>query len=105
MTLDQAFEVLGIPASSTEAEVSARYRHLAMVTHPDTPSGSALGESAMVELNLARDRALEHAHQRAEERRPKRKCGRCKGKRKVKVSSGFATVEVACPDCSVPREE
>ncbi|XP_052194051.1 chaperone protein dnaJ 11, chloroplastic-like [Diospyros lotus] len=40
------YEVLGLPASATGAEIKAAYRRLARTCHPDVVSFSKRGESA-----------------------------------------------------------
>ena len=47
--------VLALRPDSTIAEIEARYRHLAKISHPDAAGGS---HEAMADLNRARDEAL-----------------------------------------------
>lgn len=47
--------VLQVRAGATSAEISAAYRELAKIAHPDSPTGS---HEAMAELNSARDQGL-----------------------------------------------
>jgi DnaJ domain len=39
LTLEEAFELLGLPESSTDEEMEARTRELAFSLHPDRPRG------------------------------------------------------------------
>lgn len=55
---EQWFQVLGVPATATRAEIEAAYRRLAMQHHPDRPGGSA---EQMARINRARDDGLEQA--------------------------------------------
>jgi DnaJ-class molecular chaperone len=54
----QAFKMLGLSASATPAEISAAYRQLAQMYHPDKVAGLApefqvLAEKRMKEINAA----------------------------------------------------
>ncbi len=55
MNAASAFEILGLPASATDADIEERYRELAREKHPDA-GGS---EDDMRQLNVARDVAKE----------------------------------------------
>ncbi|MCF1502151.1 J domain-containing protein [Afifella sp. H1R] len=56
------WRILGVKEDATEAEIKAAYRHKAAELHPDRPGGS---ETAMAELNRARDEALRRSgHER-----------------------------------------
>lgn len=55
------FEVLGIPAGSTEQEVRSAYRHMVKVCHPDQfqdPEKRKAAQDELVRLNLAYEEAL-----------------------------------------------
>lgn len=98
MNLQQALELLGLDARATKADVSRRYRHLAMTTHPDHVGD--VGQTAMQNLNAARDLALENAPDDPPPADAEPDvCPRCLGKKKIKVTRGFAVSEVVCPLC------
>lgn len=49
------YEVLGIPRSATEQEVTASYRKLAKKFHPDLNPGDSGAQKKMAEVNVAYD--------------------------------------------------
>jgi molecular chaperone DnaJ len=49
------YQLLGVPSSATEEEVSKAYRRLAKVYHPDVNHGSAEAAKKMSEINEAYD--------------------------------------------------
>jgi len=53
---EQPFQVLGIGANATRAEIDAAWRKLAAENHPDRPGGDA---DKMARINAARDALLE----------------------------------------------
>jgi DnaJ-class molecular chaperone len=55
---EQAFRVLGLNANASPGEISAAYRHLAQMYHPDKVAGLApefqiLADKRMKEINAA----------------------------------------------------
>lgn len=104
MSDERAFELIGLPPTATEREVQRSYRTLALVRHPDR-GGTA---EAMAELNEAHEVALEAVRER-EEKKPEGgapsgdepECKECGDTKKVKVTRGWSSVEVACPKCAV----
>lgn len=55
---EQWFQVLGVPASASKADITAAHRRLAMEHHPDRPGGS---DEKMARINQARDDGLAQA--------------------------------------------
>ncbi len=47
------YEVLGVPRSATEEEVTAMYRRLAKKYHPDLNPGDSSAQAKMAEVNVA----------------------------------------------------
>lgn len=113
MSDEKAFELIGLPPTATEREVQRAYRSAALLHHPDRGGSS----DAMKELNCAYEIALEVARER-EEKKPEGgaqdfhgvrihpgneepECKECGDTKKVKVTRGWSSVEVACPKCAV----
>lgn len=84
----RAWQLLGLPETATPEQVKARWRELAAIHHPDR-GGNA------VDFTTYR-RAYQEALREAEVPKP---CKSCKGLGKQKVSHGFYSTEVVCPQC------
>src|SRR4051812_39180546 len=61
MDADKAFELLGLPRTSSEQEIRERFRDLSREKHPDAGGD----DRNMAELSAARDVALELVHNRS----------------------------------------
>lgn len=81
------FSILGIPDTSSPAEVKAAWRELSKKHHPDH-GGDA---EKFQELKDAYTRALKKAADAP--------CPECKGEGKITKQQGFNTLKMACPVC------
>jgi DnaJ-class molecular chaperone len=132
MTPEQAFRILSLPVTATQEEVKTRFRHLAMTTHPDKAVNELHATTAMQELNLACDVALEEARTNRQrsgnmvsikctcdgsitshfarygypgECLIEAECDECGGTKKIEKRRGLNVIMVACPKCAVEKEK
>lgn len=68
--IDDAYKVLGVSASASDAEVKRAYRKLMSENHPDKLAGKGLPES-MREMAEERTREISHAYDVIKEARNK----------------------------------
>ena len=83
-----AFEILGLPASATPAEVKQRWRELCRVHHPDRGGN-------VVEFNTYR-RAYLAAYEAASAPVP---CPDCGGTGQVRYTSSWSSIFMPCLTC------
>ena len=88
----RCFDLLELPTDAEPEEIRTRWRELARTNHPDRGGDVTVFQ----ELSQAYDRALAFATERP--------CPSCLGLGKVRVVSGFTSVEVACSLCAVTKE-
>jgi DnaJ-class molecular chaperone len=87
LTDAEAFNLLGIPPTASEAEIRSAYRVKVREAHPD------LGGHADLSRVLEARRVLELS------RTERVKCPRCHGKGSYRRFTGFYTLTVACDLC------
>jgi len=86
--MSKAFATLGLPDTATPDEVKAKWRELCTIHHPDHGGNS-------VEFNTIR-KAYKQAFKEASEPKP---CVQCNGEGKVKVNSGWSSIDMPCHAC------
>lgn len=91
-----SFEKLGLPETATPQEVTAAWRKLCMIHHPDR-GGNAV---EFCEVRRAYKEALAVAV------RPKTGlCETCRGTGRMVKVHGFNSISVACTDCGGKRSD
>lgn len=86
------FEVLGLPTTATPEQVTAAWRKLCMIHHPDR------GGNAVDFCDIRR--AYKLAYAQAVAPAPCDTCGRTG---KILKMRGFSSIMITCPDCNGTR--
>lgn len=90
LDMSKAFATLDLPDTATPDEVKAKWRELCGIHHPDRGGNSVDFTTYRKAFKIAM----------AEATAPKA-CNKCQGTGRIKATTGFNTVELACMECCI----